>query len=73
MNTTYVLSIPVGDDDVKVIKEELKEYMTNHQTVSLFVTSDSEEAPSPELQNAIRNIFAYMIMTIANHGFERIQ
>jgi len=72
MTIHYIITVPVIDEDVEVMQRELSDYMKTHRGFSLHVETENENPPSVELQTAIQNLFAHMIVTIVHNGFERI-
>lgn len=69
----FALTVPVDDDDVKIIKEQLRGYLENIGNIYLEVLSESEEVPSVELQKAVKNLFVNLLLTVAHSDFERVQ
>lgn len=64
----YTIDIPVESEDVKVIKKELRAYLTACGDITIFIKSEIDA--SPALQSAIRNLFADLLQTIETSEFE---
>jgi hypothetical protein len=66
----YHIEISIDKEDVKVIRKEFNQYMDDCGGLAITVKPDNEVEISPELAQAIRNMFIQLITTLAAGKFE---
>jgi hypothetical protein len=67
----YCVHVPVGADEVEVIRKELDEYLEKAGAIAIVVvTPDPKNRVSPELAKAIQSLFMQLISACSNDQFE---
>lgn len=72
MKYHYRLEVPVGREEVEIIKSQFSEFINESGGFAIYVKTENDVAPSEELEKTIQRIFLNILIAIDNGKFEGI-
>lgn len=68
----YHIDIVVNEDEVKVLKEQLNDFIVESDGFAVTILHDGPVDPSPELEAVIAKMFFNLVMTVNFGNFRGI-